>query len=1007
MAMNNVEVKFIDWDKSALEKVGEELLKMAGTEEFRRATVVVPTAESGRRLKEWMAAQAGRPLLMPRMALAGQLIQAPGENVANETETLAAWLHVLTAKSADEGWMEFFPPPQQKTQVQDWALRTAERLMQLQLQMEQYEVSIPGLLHRMAGREGVDNDLAERWDALRHHEENHWHALKHLIDEVDKTLRARGKTPAWEARRQWLANVGNTPNAPMIIVACLPELSPQVRRYLRSYPGKVRIRVHAPEKESKNFDEFGCVVTQAWAERALPELANEEVLQVEPSAQGLAKAALACVSQAEEATLACCDASFTPAIVTEFAKHGWCVHVPEGRSYRVSDLANLPTALAAACSAERPTWAAIEPLLRNTAAQRLAAGSHFDSYRFNKLLDKICERFLPDSMHTLLQQMNPAHHLPGNPMEVKEILRLRREEFYQTVLWLDSFIHSCRQDVCRGLCTLSARLRHIYAGDILDHAARQMAKQAKALADYLQTRPQKPEVAWALICHSLSKYEEMLQDNPREQAHVDALGWRELAFAKGDTLVLTGLHEDCVPEPLPADPFLPDSLRETLGMPCNRSREARDCYLLSALLSRRGVEVRIILSRSAADGTGSPVEPSALLYHCDIKTLVGRVQRLLRELPVEKAADHYRDDWSLAPQELHEAEGDMESVHEQLDPHWQNPFAQEEYRFSPSQINKFLTCPLRFWMKTVLKLDPMETYKEDKAEMEAAEYGSLIHAALEDIGKRFGSMETLLPVDDMYAAAEETLRQHAHEHYGRETLPILVEQQIRSFCSKSLRPFLEWHHGEISKGWVCHACEHKVEDWPLPLPDGQVAHITMRVDRIDHHPVMGKWRIIDYKTHERTPKNDHLELVKQTALWNEKMGAENFPLFNSWHGKSKQLIHPHRWKDVQLPMYACWLAEKEQCELPEVAYFNLPRSRAHDSKYTPMTELTEAALASAITWTKSAIALMRAGKCLYSAETFGCKAFGTYSENEELADPRSLFHTLKPVTLSSHEPSNE
>ena len=1008
MAMSEVEVKFLGWEESALALVGRELMAMAGEEAFRRAMVIVPTAESGRRLREWIAAHAGgRPVLMPRMALAGQLIRTKSEGVANEAETLAAWVETLTEEPQSAPWANDLPAPQQESQVQSWALRTADRLMQLQLQMEQYEVTIPDLLRRMAGHEGVDEELAKRWETIKSDEENRWETLQRLFAAVDARLEAWGRIPSWRARQQWLAETHTRTSAPMLILACLPELSPQMRSFLRSYPGRVRIWVHAPETLHAGFDTFGCVKPDFWAERELP--ARAPAIQVEASAQGLARAALQSVSRAadKEMTLAVCDASFTPAIVTEFAKHGWNVHVPEGRSFRVSDLAALPEALSAACSAEDATWASIEPLLRNVAAHRLAGGSRFDSYNFGKLLDKIRKRLIPSNMSTLMQHLNPAAPLPGEKREMADINELRREEFYRAMQWLESFIHQCRQDICRGLHTLASRLRCMYAGDTSEPTARQMAERLKMISHFLEQHPRRLHEAWALVRHLLSKCDDMLQDSPRELAHVDALGWRELAYAGGESLTLVGLHEGCVPEPLPVDPFLPDSLRQTLGMPCIRSREARDCYLLSALLSRRNTEISIILSRSSADGTGSPVEPSSLLYHCDMETLVERVQHLLRELPVEAEPDRYRDDWSLAPQELQAAEGDMESVREQMAPLWNNPFARESHRFTPSQINKFLACPLRFWMKEALDIDPWETYNEYKAELEAAEYGSLVHAVLEFIGKKFGNKNTVMSVDDMYTEAEKKLRTYAESHYGRTNLPVLVQQQMLDFCSKCLRPFLEWHREQILDGWECHTCEAKVDDWELPLPDGGVAHISMRADRIDHHPASGKWRIIDYKTHERTPKKDHLEVVPNEELWNEKMGADRFPLIDMPYGNSKSTMKPNRWKDVQLPMYACHLMQKEHCSLPELAYFNLPRSRSNEPQFTPMKEMDEAALESAITWATSAITLMREGKCLFSAETFGCKAFGKFSENKDLEDPRTLFHTLKPVTLSQHESCNE
>ena len=95
--------QFLGWDKPAIELVAERLeeLHHQNPDTFRRATVVVPTRESGRRLREYMAERAGKPILMPRIILTSQLIPTKGENVASDMETLAVWLQVLGADGAD------------------------------------------------------------------------------------------------------------------------------------------------------------------------------------------------------------------------------------------------------------------------------------------------------------------------------------------------------------------------------------------------------------------------------------------------------------------------------------------------------------------------------------------------------------------------------------------------------------------------------------------------------------------------------------------------------------------------------------------------------------------------------------------------------------------------------------------------------------------------------------------------------------------------------------------
>ncbi len=436
------------------------------------------------------------------------------------------------------------------------------------------------------------------------------------------------------------------------------------------------------------------------------------------------------------------------------------------------------------------------------------------------------------------------------------------------------------------------------------------------------------------------------------------------------------------------------------SLPCLRSREARDCFLLSALLSRDSVRdggLRIILSRSSADGQGSPVQPSLLLYHCGDAELVDRVKFLYRDLPPE-GVKHYSLAWSLAQPGALPSPGGMESVSEQLVPGWSNKFADPEHRFSPSDVSSFLACPLRFWVKQALGISPWDTYNEDKMEADAAQHGSLLHSVLEYVGKMYGSKESLGTYDDMYRDVQAVTRQKAMSQYGGEVLPKLVQVQLVRFCDVALRSFLHWHREQIADlGWLCMACELRVDDWVLPLPDGSTAHVAMRIDRIDYHPDQKLWRIIDYKSHGRTPFEDHLEKVMKPGDFREKMGEASFPLLSIRKGHcTGDDGHPHRWRDVQLPLYALWLMQEKKCNLPQVGYYNLPRGGKDAPGYNEFKEFDSLAADSALLWAQNAILLMRTGKCLFSAESLGCKGFGSFSENVNLADPRQLFHTLKP-----------
>ena len=165
--MNTPKIEFLGWDEPAIKLVAERLHKgltnLQTAAQYRRATVVVPTAESGRRLREYMAEKAkNKALLLPRIILAGQLIPAQGEKILTETEMLTVWLQLLISINNDT-LKQYAPliPHRPETHIEKWAIGVAHKLIALRNRLEQEEItydSVTGHLARMES--GIDSTLA-------------------------------------------------------------------------------------------------------------------------------------------------------------------------------------------------------------------------------------------------------------------------------------------------------------------------------------------------------------------------------------------------------------------------------------------------------------------------------------------------------------------------------------------------------------------------------------------------------------------------------------------------------------------------------------------------------------------------------------------------------------------------------------------------------------------------------------------------------------------------------
>ena len=103
-------------------------------------------------------------------------------------------------------------------------------------------------------------------------------------------------------------------------------------------------------------------------------------------------------------------------------------------------------------------------------------------------------------------------------------------------------------------------------------------------------------------------------------------GWLELPFLAADEVVIAGFQEGCVPESVVGHPFVPDSLRRRLGLPDNAAKEARDRAILRLTVGARAADAVKVFFH-AIDAKGDVLKPSRLLFETDDdKDLVERVK---------------------------------------------------------------------------------------------------------------------------------------------------------------------------------------------------------------------------------------------------------------------------------------------------------------------------------------------------------------------------------------------
>lgn len=893
--------------------------------------VVVPTRQAGRRLREALAVHAAarkQAVFAPRVVTPDRLIEpvaTAGATVATPLESLLAWTEVLQEIDLG-GCRAVFPadPPERNFA---WALGLARTLAKLQ-----QDLAEGGL--RLADVEVRAGDFPEtdRWRQLGALEQIHAARLARagLVDaQAAKILSAQNPAPP---------PAGVT----RIVVLATPDPLPLALQALAAHSRllPVDVVVHAPPAEAEHFDEWGRPSPEAWAHRvlALPEFASRVHLCADPAAQAarLREHAQAYAGTEGRLAVGIADADVLPPAESALRSAGLPVFNPEGRLRRQEGFYHLLAALAAL--ARTPEFAAVSALARcpDVLAWLEAKGEGgFSAARWLAGLDELHARNLPVDLPAARQHAAQLRDFTSLVAELELIEKLHdaltKGSFAESVSAVLTELFASRTEAVSAAWTdaVEAWMEIVRGCARVEKRAAQIGR-----ADW-----------WQL---ALSLYADTRQTEEKSAGALELQGWLELPWEDAPHLVVAGLNDGRVPDAVAGDAFLPESLRVKLGLKSNETRFARDAFLLQTLAASRAAGGRLDLLHGKFSGEGEPLRPSRLLLRCPDPELPARVKFLFRAPELPGPALAWRRAWQLTL-----------------------PRREPPARVSVTALKRWLRCPLRFYLQHVLG---MEAVDPAKSELDAFDFGTLCHGALEAMARDAALRDcTDAGVLRDFLLADFDRRMRAR--YGRElTLPLLVQQES---ARQRLARAAEVQAQERAEGWVIVDVERKFE---LPVDDVVIAG---KIDRIERHETSGTWRVLDYKTSDTAvdPADAHLRGLRRD---------EEPPAWARWTGGSR----PRVWSDLQLPLYRRVLAAEAGGAPVACAYFNLPKA-AGETGLRVWTDFTPELEASAWDCARGVIAAIRAGEFWPARELTGREA--------ELDEFAPLFHGGAAASIAWEE----
>jgi ATP-dependent helicase/nuclease subunit B len=371
----------------------------------------------------------------------------------------------------------------------------------------------------------------------------------------------------------------------------------------------------------------------------------------------------------------------------------------------------------------------------------------------------------------------------------------------------------------------------------------------------------------------------------RRPESIDLEGWLELPWNDAPLMIVTGMNEGKVPDSRMGDVFLPDALCERLGLRHDAQRMARDAFLLRTLVESRRAKGRTVLIAGKSSADGEPLKPSRLLFRCRDEHLAARAARLFG--PAEEWRDRcppslsFRLDVRLpcdvSPERLFPAS------------------------LSATAFRAYLECPFRFYLRRIVGMEPQS---DRKTELDAMEFGNLVHYALQ----RMGEDPVMLACDDdglverhLQGAAEDWVM----ERFGRHPpIPVVIQlEAARQRLAHAARVQCE----QARAGWELV----EVEAFRTLLVDGM--EIRARADRVERHRETGEIRILDYKTGEKSRKPE------ETHLGTARGETPDYARVTSG-------TREKRWADLQLPLYAHLFGQGNDSPRLSVGYFNMPKA---------------------------------------------------------------------------------
>lgn len=310
---------------------------------------------------------------------------------------------------------------------------------------------------------------------------------------------------------------------------------------------------------------------------------------------------------------------------------------------------------------------------------------------------------------------------------------------------------------------------------------------------------------------------------------IQVMGLMETRMLDFDNLIILSANEGILPQSGIENSYVPYSLRKGFGMPTPEHRDSIFAYYFYRLI-QRAKDIRIIYS-SRVKGTKT-AEMSRFLYQLKYESgLEIKEKQFIDKISINNIKPIYINKDEVILNKLDE-------------------YTNEGKALSPSALNIYLECQLRFYFNYIAGIKEADKVEED---IDARVLGNILHNTMERLYKPYNTIDKdiisrILKDDirldklikDMYDMEYQNTENFTYEKGVNDIILTAIKRYIQHILNYDIK------HSPFSN------IKLETKRYTSIRLNGKNIYIGGKIDRMDIHN--DNLRVIDYKTGGDTPE---------------------------------------------------------------------------------------------------------------------------------------------------------